>query len=380
LPLQIYNLFEFLQAIAQYKIPLYIALLFLTIMKKHKLLAFILLGTLAAACTDKKDSENNLFSIDSANLKGQYQPQETLPLTVLNPEKLEIDSVVYYLNDIKLGTIKGNTKFDAPLKDLKFGYQNIKALVFHEGENTEATSRIELVSNIEPKVLGYDVVNIFPHDTASYTQGLEFYRDTLVEGTGQYGKSTLRKINFKTGRAYKQVALEGKYFGEGVTIFNNKIYELTWKENTGFIYNADNLTKEKDFPYFKQVEGWGLTHDDKNLYMSDGTEKIYVLDPTTFKEVDYVNVYTNSRKIKDVNELEYIDGKIFANVYQTDLIVVIDPKSGAVEGVLNMADLKKKITQYPDTNVLNGIAYNPKTKTIFVTGKKWDKMFEIRLK
>jgi len=356
-------------------------------MKKHNLLAFILLGsafillgTVTVACNDTKDTENNLFTIDSAGLKGQYQPQETLPLTVANANKKEIDSVVYYLNDTKLGTAKGNTKFDAPLKDQKFGYQNIKALVYYEGKNSEATGRIELVSNIEPKVLAYEIVNTFPHDTASYTQGLEFYRDTLIEGTGLYKKSVLHKLNYKTGQAYKQIALDGKYFGEGVTIFNNKIYELTWKENTGFIYNADNLNKEKDFPYFKQVEGWGLTHDDKSLYMSDGTEKIYVLDPATLKETDYVNVYTNSRKIKDVNELEYIDGKIFANVYQTDLIMVIDPKSGAVEGVLNMADLKKKITQYPDTNVLNGIAYNPKTKTIFVTGKKWDKMFEIRLK
>ena len=349
-------------------------------MKKHNLLAFILLGTLALSCNDAKDSENNLFSIDVSGLKGQYQPQETLPLAVANTQKKEIDSVVYYLNDTKVGSVKGNTKLNAPLKDLKFGYQNIKALVYYEGKNVETTGRIELVSNIEPKILNYEVVNTFPHDTASYTQGLEFYRDTLIEGTGLYNKSVLHKLNYKTGQPYKQIALEGKYFGEGVTIFNNKIYELTWKENTGFIYNADNLTKEKDFPYFKQVEGWGLTHDDTSLYMSDGTEKIYKLDPATLKETDYVNVYTNSRKIKDVNELEYIDGKIFANVYQTDLIVVIDPKTGAVEGVLNMAELKKKITQYPDTNVLNGIAYNPKTKTIFVTGKKWDKMFEIRLK
>jgi glutamine cyclotransferase len=345
-------------------------------MKKHNLLAVILLSAFAVSCND----ENISFNIDASGLKGQYQPQESVPLTITSSEKTAIDSVVYYLNDTKLGTVKGNITFNAPLKDQKFGYQNIKALVYYQGKNAETTSRIELVSNIEPKLLSYEIVNTFPHDTASYTQGLEFYRDTLIEGTGQYKKSVLRKTNYRTGQPYKEVALDGRYFGEGVTIFNNKIYELTYKENTGFIYNADNLAKEKEFQFFKQTEGWGLTHDDKNLYMSDGTEKIYVIDPETLKETDYVNVYTNSRKIKSINEMEWIDGKIFANVYQTNLIVVVDPKTGAVEGILNMADLETKRTKYDDTDVLNGIAYNPKTKTIFVTGKKWDKMFEIRLK
>ncbi|MXN89681.1 glutaminyl-peptide cyclotransferase [Flavobacterium sp. Sd200] len=345
-------------------------------MKKHNLLAVILLGALSIACND----ENISFNIDASNLKGQYKPEETLPLTIAAAENTAIDSVVYYLNDTKVGSTKGNTKLDASLQNLKFGYQNIKAIVFYEGKTSEATSRIELVSNIEPKLLSYEIVNTYPHDKTSYTQGLEFYKDTLVEGTGQYQKSTLRKNNYKTGEAYKQIALEGKYFGEGITVFNNKLYQLTWKEKTGFIYNAGNLNKEKDFTYFRDVQGWGLTHDDKYLYQSDGSEKIYKLDAETLKEVDYVNVYTNTRKIKDINELEWIDGKIFANLYQTDLIVVVDPATGAVEGLLNMADLKTKITTEPETDVLNGIAYNPKTKTIFVTGKNWDKMFEIRLK
>lgn len=345
-------------------------------MKKHNLLAVILLSAAMLSCGD----ENISFEIDASALKGQYKPQEVLPLSVKSSEETTIDSVVYYLNDAKIGTVKGNSKLDAPLKNLKFGYQNIKALVYYDGKNAEATSRIELVSDIEPKLMSYEIVNTYPHNRAAYTQGLEFYRDTLIEGTGQYNKSVLRKTNYKTGEIYKEVKLEDKYFGEGITIFNNKLYQLTWREKTGFIYNPDNFTKLKEFPYFREVEGWGLTHDDKNLYQSDGTEKIYILDPETLKETDYINVYTNSRKIKDVNELEWVDGKIFANVYETNLIVIIDPETGAVEGILNMADLENKRTKYDDTNVLNGIAYNPKTKTIFVTGKNWDKMFEIRVK
>src|SRR5690606_32246002 len=141
-------------------------------------------------------------------------------------------------------------------------------------------------------LLKYEIVNTYEHDIKSYTQGLEFYRDTLIEGTGRYGISTLRKKNYKTGEVYKQVSLDNKYFGEGITVLNNKVYQLTWRENKGFVYNADTFEKIKEFNYFKNIEGWGLTNDGKNLYQSDGTEKIWILDPETLKEIDYINVYT----------------------------------------------------------------------------------------
>jgi glutamine cyclotransferase len=349
-------------------------------MKKHNLLAFILLGAAMVSCGDDKKDENNLFSLDTTGLKEQYNPQETVALAVTNAENKAIDSVVYFVNDVKAGTAKGNSKFSLTLNGRKLGYQNIKALVYYDGSNVETEGRIELVSDIAPKLLQYEIVNTYPHDTGAYTQGLEFYRDTLIEGTGQYGKSNLRKTNYQTGEVYKQVPLGEKFFGEGITVLNNKIYQLTWRENTGYIYNADNLQKEKQFTYFKNVEGWGLTNDGKRLYQSDGTEKIWILDPETLKEADYLNVYTNSSKIKSVNELEWINGKIYGNIYQKDALAVINPQTGAVEAVLNLSELKDKITKKPDTDVLNGIAYNPKTKTIFVTGKNWDKMFEIRIK
>lgn len=349
-------------------------------MKTHNLLAAIILAATITGCKDDATTKNNLFAIDFDGIKGQYKPDETVPLGLVNVQKKQIDSVVYYLNDKKVGTAKGAEKLTAALKGSKLGYLTIKALVYYEGENAETTGQIEVVSGAEAKMLGYEIVNTYPHDATSYTQGLEFYRDTLVEGTGQYGKSVLRKNNYKTGEAYKQITIDGKYFGEGVTVFNNKIYQLTWKENTGFIYNAGNLNKIKDFQYTKAIQGWGLTHDDKYLYQSDGSEKIYKLDPETLKEVDYVNVYAQANKAKELNELEYVDGKIYANIYQTNTIVVLNPATGEVSGMLDMKDLQNKITKTPETDVLNGIAYNPKTKTFFVTGKLWDKMFEIRLK
>lgn len=357
-------------------------------MKKHNLLAFILLGAVAVSCGETEEDKKNLFSIDATNLKQQYQPQETLSLQLTNAKNKEIDSVVYYINDKKIGTSAANKKFDFALSAQKLGYQNIKAMVYYDGNSiVETEGRAELMSNVDPKILKYDIVNTYPHDITAYTQGLEFLRDTLIEstgsGAGRTGKravSDIRKSNAKTGEVYKRTQLDKENFGEGATVLNNKIYQLTYKRNEAYVYDANTLSKIKTFPYFKQTEGWGLTNDGKNLYMTDGSEKIYIVDPETFKEVDYLNVYTKGSKITDVNELEWVDGKIYGNVYQKSALAVINPKTGAVEGILDLSALKNKVTQHDDLDVLNGIAYNPKTKTFFVTGKNWDKMFEIRIK
>jgi glutamine cyclotransferase len=217
---------------------------------------------------------------------------------------------------------------------------------------------------------------MYPHDTASFTEGLEFHKDTLYESIGLYGKSKLLKTDYKTGKIYKNLKLDDKYFGEGITFLNNKIYQLTWQEKTGFIYNADTWKLEKTFAYDKEIEGWGMTNDGKYIYQTDKTEKIWKMDPNTQKMIDYINVYSGDSKIKAVNELEWINGKIYTNVWEKEAIAVVNPESGAVEGILDMSGLRKFINAKP-TDFLNGIAYNPKTKTIFVTGKNWDKMFEI---
>ncbi|MEC5167411.1 glutamine cyclotransferase [Flavobacterium sp. PL11] len=356
-------------------------------MKKYNFLSIILLGITLVNCGDTKKGENSIFTIDSSTLKEQYKPEESLEIGIVNANKKEIDSIIYYINDQKISSKKGAEKLTVQLKDNKLGYQNLKALVYFEGDNSEATARVELVSDVQPKLLKYTIVNTYPHDYQAYTQGLEFYRDTLYEGTGngvgvsgKRGISSLRKTDYKTGKVYKKIELADQYFGEGITILNNKVYQLTWQNNEGYIYNVDTFKKEKTFPYFKKnIEGWGLTNDGTYLYQSDGTEKIWKIDAKTLKEVDYINVYSYETKIKSVNELEWIDGKIYGNIYQKDAIAVINPNTGAVEGIINLIDLKAKVSQLPDTDVLNGIAYNPKTKTIFVTGKNWDKMFEIKV-
>ncbi|MDG2431969.1 glutaminyl-peptide cyclotransferase [Flavobacterium sp.] len=345
-------------------------------MKNYNLLSIILLALTLSNCGDTKKGENTLFTFDNAIVKTQYEPQDQLDLAITNEKAKAIDSVIYYVNDKKIGSSKGLERLTYSLEKQKLGYQYLKALVYFDEDSSEATFRIELVSNITPKLLKYKIINTYPHDTKSFTEGLEFYKDTLYESTGQKGTSYLRKYDYKTGKIYKQVDLDAKYFGEGITFLNNKLYQLTWEEKTGFIYNANTLKLEKSFAYTKDIEGWGMTNDGKNIYQSDGTEKIWTTNPDNQEMVDYINVYSGKTKIKAINELEYINGKFYANVWQKDAIAVVNPSTGAVEGILDMSGLRKLISVTSE-DVLNGIAYNPKTKTIFVTGKNWDKMFEI---
>ena len=352
-------------------------------MKKHNLLIIKLLTSflfLLISCGETK----KLFSIASKDLKQVYKPNESVNLSIENTENATIDSVVYYSNDEKLGTSVNNKIFPFKLEKLPFGVQNIKAVIYYEGEKAECLTSFEMVSNIIPKLYetkDYTILNTYNHDSNAYTQGLEFYKGILLEGTGQNGESTLRKTDYKTGKVAKSVLLSPDYFGEGITVFNGKIYQLTWQNKIGFIYNAETLVQEKTFNYFADIEGWGLTHNDKHLIMSDGTNKIYFLNPETQKMERSINVYSDTNAIPEINELEWINGKIWANIYQKDVVVIINPENGAVESVINFSDLKTKNTKtLLDGEVLNGIAYNPTTKTVFITGKDWDKMFEIKLK
>jgi glutamine cyclotransferase len=345
-------------------------------MKKNHFLSIILLGIFFTGCNGSKSTTEKYFSFDESKFKSEYINDDSISLRLLNVENKKIDSIVYFANDKIIGSKNNLDNLIFSLKDQKLGYQNLKAVVYFEGENQEITSRIELVSNVTPKLLNYKIVRTFPHDTSSFTEGLEFFKDTLYEGTGLRGFSNLLKTDYKTGKIYKSKKLDDRYFGEGITFINNQLFQLTWEEKTGFIYNVNTWKVEKTFTYDKPIEGWGMTNDAKVIYESDGTEKIWKMNPATQKMMDYVNVYSGSSKIKSVNELEYINGKIYCNIWQKDAIAVVNPENGKVEGIINLAGLRQFI-KYKEAEVLNGIAYNPKTKTIFVTGKKWEKLFEI---
>lgn len=356
-------------------------------MKKNNFLVFIALSLVFTACNDDKKNKNSDLTIDSTKLKQTYTVNESIPFVINNPENVAIDSVAYFSNDIKIGSSAGSNPFNYVLSKEKFGTKIFKAIIYAQGNSSESKVQINVFSDIEPTILKHEIINTYPHDIKAYTQGLEFYGDLLVESTGNgqgptgnKGKSSVRKVNPKTGEVIKINELSDDIFGEGATILNNKLYQLTYKNNEAYVYNLETLEKEQTLPYFQNMEGWGLTNDGTYLYMTDGSDRIYKIDPKTFKLIDYVVVSIPNGTVPSVNELEWVNRKIYANFYGQDAIAVIDPKTGAVEGILNLSDLKNNVTQHTDLDVLNGIAYNKKTNTYFVTGKNWDKMFELKIK
>ncbi len=345
-------------------------------MKNYKSLAVILLTQFIISCGGTKEE---LFSINENKLKTQYTNKDNLIIDILNLKNTKIDKIDFIINGKSVVAAKLDKGFALDIKNEKLGYHYVKSIVYFDGTTELDSTRIEIVSDFEPKLLSYTIVNTYPHDTEAYTQGLEFYNGILYEGTGQRGSSTLRKTNYRTGKVDLKVDLDTRYFGEGITFLNDKVYQLTWEESTALVYDAKTLQKIKELPYSKKMEGWGLTNDGKHLYQSDGSEKIYKLDAENLNVIDYINVYSKDIKVKELNELEWVDGKIYSNVYQKNVIVVINPTTGSIEGVLNLAELENKTTPLPNRNVLNGIAYNSNSKTFFVTGKNWDKMFEIKI-
>lgn len=223
----------------------------------------------------------------------------------------------------------------------------------------------------------YKIINVFPHDPQAYTQGLVYKDGFLYEGTGLNGRSSLRKVRLETGEVLQEVDLPPQLFGEGIALLGDKIFQLTWKAHTGFVYDVADFHQLRTFSY--PGEGWGLTTDGHDLYMSDGTPEIRVLDPATFKEKRRIKVHDGATPVQELNELEYINGEIFANIWQTDKIARISPRTGKVVGWIDLAGILSPVYRRTRDAVLNGIAYDSKGKRLFVTGKLWPSIFEIQL-
>jgi len=224
---------------------------------------------------------------------------------------------------------------------------------------------------------GYEVVHVYPHDPSAYTQGLIFLDDALYEGTGLEGRSSLRRVQLETGSVLQRYDLPKQYFGEGITDWGDDLYQLTWRSGTCFVYDRASFRLLHTFHY--QGEGWGLTHDEKYLIMSDGTAKLRILDPASFKQLKRITVKYKGHPVENLNELEYICGEIYANVWMSDRIAIISPKSGKVERWLDLSGILPGHDLVNGNAVLNGIAYDKNTGRVFVTGKLWPKLFEIRL-
>ncbi|HYR44310.1 MAG TPA: glutaminyl-peptide cyclotransferase [Terriglobia bacterium] len=224
---------------------------------------------------------------------------------------------------------------------------------------------------------GYRVVKSYPHDRTAFTQGLEYHDGFLYEGTGLVGRSSLRKVNLETGQVLQSFDVPPPFFGEGITVLNQKIVQLTWQSQTGFVYDKSSFRIISSFNY--PGEGWGMTNDGKQIYMSDGTSQIRVWDPAALKEVRRITVKDGSREVTALNELEFVRGEILANVWQTDRIARISPADGKVLGWVDLSGILPKADHPEAESVLNGIAYDAAGDRLFITGKLWPKIFEIKL-
>lgn len=334
----------------------------------------------ACACSNSSNTQQTKQTVTAPkqlNVKlengNRYTCGNTITINISTADNSAIDSAIAYLDKTKT-TIKNSNTIVIKTNDNSVGKKTIRVeATLKDGTKAEGKTRVTLLSDIEPTLYTYKVIKRIPHNTKYYTQGLEFDNDTLYEGTGLEGRSALYKIDFNKQSIINTTNLNNEHFGEGITIMGNKVYQLTWRSSIGFIYNKSNLNKIGSFNYY--TEGWGLTNDGKNLIMSDGSEKIYYIDTTSLQEIKQIEVYDNQGAITLLNELEYVDGLIYANIYQSDFIIAFDPTNGKVTKIIDMRNLLDITKLSTHVDVLNGIAYHKAKKQWYVTGKLWPTMF-----
>ena len=287
----------------------------------------------------------SLIIFNACGNKYQLQLESPKTIQINNPLKISvqekkgnpIDSVQYFING---QLIKNNEAID--IKSYKLGKQALSAIIYFEGRSKKLNNTIYFLNDKAPEVFTFEVLNEYPHDDKAFTQGFVYHKGYFYESTGQNGKSSLRKVEIESGKVLQKIDLDKQYFGEGMTIKDGRIYQLTWRKKVGFVYNLDSFELEKTFDYGQSSEGWGLTHNNEYLIKTDGTERMWLLDPETFKEVSYIETYTNKRKAEKLNELEFVNGKIYANIWQQNSILIVEPSTGAIEGIVSLNGLQVK--------------------------------------
>lgn len=365
-------------------------------MRKIYLLTITLLLLIAVSCGPKNGvtERSSAKTPKLSRISSLTEPARPLTIPVgeevkvqlSTPDTMSVDSVQLFLGgelkktfSAKPGeVIRGDLEFSISTDGETTGKQGLRVRVFFPGGNSENHSQqITLLSDLVPVNYSYRIVNEYAHDPEAYTQGLQYEDGWLYEGTGNYGTSSIRRVDLETGEVSKIRNLDQSLFGEGMTVFGERIYQVTYKSQVGFIYDKSTF-EEIQKVYYQNREGWGLTHNGEELIMSDGTHIIYFLDPEMFTINRQIEVYHNEGPAQSLNELEYINGRIWANRYYTDEIVIIDPETGKVEGRINLKGILKRSDRKSTTDVLNGIAWDAERERVFVTGKFWPKLFEIK--
>lgn len=329
--------------------------------------------------TETQDVEKPKFATvvsPGNNTKAVCGQELSVNISVTQPDSLKEISV--YWNDTLIKTFpspKDAIIIGIPTKNAHVGRNDLKIVMLSKnGVADEDNRSIVLFSDVYADIEVAKIIQTYPHQKTSYTQGLEFHNGQLFEGTGLTGQSILAKVNLTSGEFIQKQDLPDNIFGEGITIFNNEIYQLTWQARVCYVYDVNTLEKKREFTYFG--EGWGLCHNGKELIMSNGSSEIIFRDPTTFEKIRSIFVFDGSREYVSINELEYHDGILYANVYQEDFILKIDPKTGKVLAKIDCSDVVKAGKDLGD--VLNGIAINEQNNKYYITGKNWPKLFEVK--
>ncbi len=334
--------------------------------------------------TIKNDTKKETVSLKHAKIYlptngSEYTVGDSLVVKLKMPnEKLDSISIQIDGYDFSDFTFINDTALLINTNKFNVGKHIVN--VFSHKNNNKANDYITVFfkSDITPEIVIPKIVKTYPHSTKSYTQGLLFDGDTMYESTGQWGESAIKQIELKTGKVLKQYSLPSNVFGEGIVVYKNEIIQLTWKSHTAYVIDKNTLQLKNTFPY--ETEGWGITNYKENFIVSDGSNKLYIVDPNTFGFVKEIEVYDNKSAVYNLNELENINGLIYANIYLTTKIAVINPENGKVVKYIDATSITPKKYRNESDLVLNGIAYNSLTKKIYITGKRWDVLLEIKIK
>jgi glutamine cyclotransferase len=357
--------------------------------KSVKLISTIaLIATFLYICNSCNKKQENISVSPEAGTN--YKSGDKVAIRAHYPADMKPDSIVYLVDSAKIGSRKDSSAIALKTDTMPLGPRIITVKVYQGGKSQEISTNIVLLPAKAPIAYTYKLIKVFPHDTSCFTEGLLYQEGYLYESGGGYlnpppgqvkdGQSSLRKVDLPTGKVLQKVMLDPKVFGEGISIAGNKIVQLTYHEKIGYVYDKNSLKLLSTFPNNVGVEGWGMCFDGKKLYMDDSTNRIWFLDKDNYRQIGYIDVYDDKGAINEVNELEYIDGKIFANVWKTNNIIVIDPKTGAVLEKIDLTNLYPEDTRAPNAEVMNGIAYDAQGKRTFVTGKKWPHLYQVEFR
>ncbi len=346
------------------------------------ILSFIALATLALSCGGKGEEETPAppvaLSIMAVSHQGPVPFADIAAYEARFEHGTPDGPVTFVFEGEETQVAAPPYRFETNTFNLGPGTYPLRARAAVSGQGlVEDRAELVVAMPASPRIMGYAVERKFPHDPGAFTQGLHFKGGILFESTGLYGSSSIRRVALESGELLSVQFLGNSFFGEGLTVFGNEAIQLTWRENTGFVYDAASLLQRRTFSY--PTEGWGLDHDGQRLIMSDGTDKLYFLNPQTFQQTGSISVTDGQNPVNFLNELEFIDGKIFVNVFETDRIAVVWPENGRIMAYIDLEGLKNELDYQSGIDVLNGIAHDPADGRIFVTGKRWPNLFQIRV-